>query len=61
AVGKSLVIYSLRILLIIAIFSFIIFFFSKKIFAFAGGFSIIIIVFSIEAGITLFGKKEWKN
>jgi hypothetical protein len=53
--------YLLRLLLIIAVFSIIIIFFSKKIFAFMAGFSTIILVFLAEAIRTLPRIKKWKS
>jgi hypothetical protein len=53
--------YLLRLLLIIAVFSIIIIFFSKKIFAFMAGFSTIILVILAEAIGALPRIKKWKN
>jgi hypothetical protein len=53
--------YLLRLLLIIAVFSIIIIFFTKKIFAFVAGFSTIILVILAEAIIALPKIKKWKN
>jgi hypothetical protein len=53
--------YLLRLLLIIAVFSIIIIFFSRKIFAFMAGFSTIILVFLAEAIRTLPRIKKWKS
>lgn len=53
--------YLFRLLLIIAVFSIIIIFFSKKIFAFMAGFSTIILVILAEAIIALPRIKKWKN
>lgn len=53
--------YSLRLVLIIAIFFIIILFFSKKIFALVAGFSTIILVFLVEAIIALSSLKQWKS
>ena len=53
--------YLLRLLLIIAVFSIIIIFFSKRIFAFMAGFSTIILVFFAEAIRTLPRIKKWKS
>lgn len=60
-VPSLLVLYGLRLLLILGIFFIIIFFFSKKIFAFAAGFSTIIPVFLVEGIIGLFSLKQWKS
>ena len=61
AVRSALPLYILRILLILALFSVIIFFFSKKILAFVVGFSMIIPVFLIEAAGMLKKLKQWKS
>lgn len=53
--------YLLRLLLIIAVFSIIIIFFSKKILAFMAGFSTIILVFLAEAIRTLSRMTKWKS
>ena len=53
--------YILRLVLIMAVFSIIIIFFSNKIFAFIGGFSAIIIVLLAEAIAAFSRIKEWKN
>jgi hypothetical protein len=60
-VGSILRSYLLRLLLIITIFSIIIIFFSKKVFAFIAGFSTIVLVFLAEAIIALSRIKKWKN
>lgn len=57
----ALVFYLLRLVLILAIFFIIIYFFSKKIIAFVAGFSIIVPVFLAEAAISLSQMKKWKN
>lgn len=61
ALLSGLALYALRLLLILAIFFIIILLFSKKIIAFAVGFSVIIPVFLAEAVITLFRMKQWKG
>jgi hypothetical protein len=61
ALGSSLALYALRLLLILAIFFIIILLFSKKIIAFAVGFSAIIPVFLAEAVIALSRMKQWKT
>lgn len=53
--------YLLRLLLIIAVFSIIIIFFSKRIFAFMAGFSTLILVFLAEAIGALPRIKKWKS
>ncbi|MEA3421400.1 MAG: ATP synthase subunit I [Acidobacteriota bacterium] len=61
ALKSAAFLYVLRLLLILAIFSIIIFFFSNKIIAFAVGFSMIIPVFFVEAVVVLSKIKKWKN
>ena len=58
---SALAFYGLRIVLILAIFFIIIGFFSKKIIAFAAGFSTIVPVFFVEAIFALSRMKKWKN
>ena len=53
--------YGLRLVLIIGLFFIIILFFSKKVLAFAAGFSMIIPVFFAEAVGTLARMKRWKS
>jgi len=53
--------YLLRLLLIMAIFSFIIIFFSMKAVAFMAGFSTLILVFLGEAIVILSRAKKWKS
>jgi hypothetical protein len=54
-------VFILRLILILAIFFIIIFLFSKKIIAFAVGFSSIIVVLLIEAVAAMPRLKTWKN
>lgn len=61
AVRSAALMYGLRLLLIIGVFSIIILFFSKKVIAFAAGFSTIILVFLVEAIAALAKIKQWKN
>jgi hypothetical protein len=61
ALLSGLFLYALRLLLILAIFFIIILLFSKKIIAFAVGFSVIIPVFLAEAVIALSRMKQWKG
>ena len=61
AVPSLLAFYGIRLILILGIFFIIIFFFSKKIFAFIAGFSTIIPVFLVEGAIGLLNLKKWKN
>lgn len=60
-VPSLLALYGLRLVLILGIFFIIILFFSKKILAFAAGFSTIIPVFLVEGIIGLFSLKQWKS
>lgn len=60
ALISGLFLYGLRLLLILAAFFIIILLFSKKIIAFAVGFSVIIPVFLAEAAIALSRMKQWK-
>jgi hypothetical protein len=61
SIRALLPLYILRILLILGIFFIIIIFFSKKIFAFVVGFSMIIPVFLFEATGALSKLKQWKS
>lgn len=61
AVRSALLAYGLRLILIIAIFFIIILFFSRKVLAFAAGFSSIILVFLIEAVSAFTKLKQWKE
>lgn len=61
ALKSGLALYSLRLLLILALFFIIIIFFSEKIIAFAVGFSAIILVLMMEALIGLTELKKWKS
>jgi len=61
ALKSAILLYAIRLLLILAIFSIIIFFFSKKIIAFAVGFSMIIPVFFVETVAVLSRVKKWKS
>lgn len=61
ALSYAVFIYILRLILIIAVFSIIIFFFSKMILAFVAGFSTLILVFFIESAGALIKLKQWKN
>ncbi len=58
---STLLFYSLRLVLILAIFFIIIFFFSKNIIAFRVGFSTVVPVFMVEAVSMLFRLKKWKS
>ena len=57
---STLLFYSLRLVLILAIFFIIIFFFSKNIIPFIVGFSTVVPVFMVEAVSMLFRLKKWK-
>ncbi len=61
ALRSALALYGIRLVLIIAIFFIIIFFFSRNIIAFVAGFSAIVPVFLAEAVVALFRMKQWKN
>lgn len=61
ALKSGLVLYSIRLLLILAIFSIIIIIFSEKVIAFAVGFSTIILVLMMEALIGLAELRKWKS
>jgi hypothetical protein len=61
ALKTSVFVFILRLILILAIFFIIIFLFSKKIIAFAVGFSSIIVVLLIEAVAAMSRLKTWKN
>ena len=61
ALRSALALYSIRLVLILGIFFIIIFFFSKKIIAFAAGFSTMIPVFLVEAIVALSKMKKWKT
>ena len=61
ALVSGILLYGLRLLLICAVFFIIILFFSKKIIAFAAGFSTVIPVFMAEALAALLRDKKWKN
>ena len=58
ALSSAILLYSLRILLILAIFFIIILFFSRRIIAFAAGFSVILPVFLVEAVVALSKMKQ---
>ena len=60
AVRSTLLLYGLRLMLIIALFSIIIFFFSGRIYAFLAGFSSVVPVFLVEAAAALSRMKQWK-
>ena len=53
--------YALRLLLILGLFSIIIFFFSKRILAFAGGFTTLLPIFFVEALLTYMKMQPWKR
>jgi len=61
ALRSALALYGIRLVLIIAIFFIIIFFFSRNIIAFVAGFSAIVPVFLAEAVIGLSRMKQWKS
>lgn len=61
AILSTLLFYSLRLVLILAIFFIIIFFFSKNIIAFIVGFSTVVPVFMVEAAAMFIRLKKWKS
>lgn len=61
ALRSALALYGIRLVLILAIFFIIIFFFSKNIIAFVAGFSTMVPVFLAEAVAGLSRMKQWKN
>jgi membrane protein YdbS with pleckstrin-like domain len=61
ALRSALILYGIRLVLIIAIFFIIIFFFSRNIIAFVAGFSAIVPVFLAEAIVALSRMKQWKS
>ncbi len=61
ALRSALALYGIRLVLIIAIFFIIIFFFSRNIIAFVAGFSAIVPVFLAEAIVALSRMKQWKS
>ena len=61
ALRSALALYGIRLVLIIAIFFIIIFFFSRNIIAFVAGFSAIVPVLLAEAVVALSRMKQWKS
>jgi membrane protein YdbS with pleckstrin-like domain len=61
AIRSVLVLYAIRLVLILAIFFIIIFFFSNKIIAFVAGFSTMVPVLLVEAVVALTRMKKWKT
>ena len=61
AVRAGVLLYGLRLVLILAIFSIISLFFSTHIYAFVFGFSTLVPVFLGEAAVALSRLKKWKN
>lgn len=61
ALRSALALYAIRLVLILAIFFIIIFFFSNKIIAFVAGFSTMVPVFLVEAVVALTRMKKWKT
>jgi hypothetical protein len=61
ALRSGVLIYLARFVLILAVFSFIIFLFPGKILAFAAGFSVLVPVFLIEGVAALLRMKTWKS
>jgi hypothetical protein len=61
ALKSGILFYALRIVLILAIFLFIIYLHPKELLAFAAGFSTVILVFLGEAARALTSMKQWKS
>jgi len=61
ALRSGVLIYLARFVLILAVFSFIIFLFPGKILAFVAGFSVVVPVFLIEGVFALLRVKTWKS
>ena len=61
ALRSALALYGIRLVLILAIFFIIIFFFSRNIIAFVAGFSTMVPVFLVEAIAGLSRMKQWKS
>lgn len=61
ALRSGIFVYGIRLLLILGVFFIIMLFFSKKILAFAAGFSTLVAVFIGEAVIGFSKLKRWKN
>ena len=61
ALRSVLVIYGARLALILVLFLIIIFWFPRKILAFAAGFSILVPVFLIEGAAAIRRMKSWKS
>ena len=61
AIKSGILIYLIRLLLIIGVFSIIILLFPRMILAFAAGFSAIVLAFFIEAVMAISQLKQWKS
>ncbi len=61
ALRSGVLIYLARFVLILAVFSFIIFLFPGKILAFVAGFSVLVPVFLVEGVFALLRVKTWKS
>jgi hypothetical protein len=61
ALQSGILLYLVRLLLILAVFSIIILFHPRQIFAFAAGFSTLLLVFLAEAIAAFLRIKQWKN
>lgn len=61
AVRSGTLLYALRLILILAVFSFIILLFPRKLLAFGAGFSILVPVFLVEGAVAFRRMKTWKN
>ncbi len=61
ALRRGVLLYGLRIVLILAVFSLIILFYSKMVLPFAVGFSALVAVFLFEAVRALYRLRQWKR
>jgi hypothetical protein len=61
AVRSAVLLYGLRLVLILSVFSIIILFFPGRIYAFIAGFSTVIVVFMAEAVAAFSRMKQWKS
>jgi hypothetical protein len=61
ALRSGIALYLVRLLLILAVFSIIILFLPREMFAFAAGFSTLLLVFLVEAIAAFLRIKQWKS
>jgi hypothetical protein len=61
AVRSGLALYFLRLVLLLAVFSIIIFLFPRMILAFVAGFSSLVLAILVEASIAVSQMKQWKG